>query len=70
MYSVTEFHLYVLRFLTELKGCEFNDTYKLSVLHEEEGLTIRFLHLNTLRDSKKAVGRYKDLDDLEKLSLL
>jgi hypothetical protein len=56
--------------LTELKGCEFNEAYKLSKLYEEEGLMIRFLHLNTLKDSKKAAGRYKDLDDLEKLSML
>ncbi len=56
--------------LTELKGCNFEEAYQLSLLHNDNGLEIRFLHINTLIASKKAVGRYKDLDDLEKLSML
>lgn len=59
-----------IEILTELKGCEFAEAYNASVLHDDDGLMIRFLHLNTLKISKKAAGRYKDLDDLEKLSLL
>jgi hypothetical protein len=34
----------------------------------ENGLMIRFIHLNNLIEAKKAAGRYKDLDDIEKLS--
>lgn len=34
----------------------------------EDGLRIRYLHVNTLIEAKKASGRYKDLDDIEKLS--
>jgi hypothetical protein len=34
---------------------------------DEEGLQVRF-HLNNLIQAKKAAGRHKDLDDLEKLT--
>jgi hypothetical protein len=53
--------------LTALKGCDFDEAYNLSEIFIEDDLPIRFIHLNTLRTSKKAVGRFKDLDDLEKL---
>ena len=51
-----------------VKGCNFGDAYKLSNVYDENGLLIRFIHLNTLVQSKKAAGRYKDLDDIEKLT--
>lgn len=35
---------------------------------EENGLFIRFIHLNDLIQAKKAAGRHKDLDDIEKLT--
>ena len=53
--------------LTALKECDFDDAYTLSKVFVEDDLPIRFIHINTLRTSKKAVGRFKDLDDLEKL---
>jgi hypothetical protein len=59
-----------IEILTELKGCDFDEAYALSLNYNDEDLLIRFLHLNTLKASKKAAGRYKDLDDLEKLSML
>lgn len=37
-------------------------------IFNEEGLMIRFIHLNNLIQAKKAAGRHKDLDDLEKLT--
>jgi len=41
----------------------------LHALHfDENGLMIRFIHLNNLLEAKKVVGRLKDLDDMEKLS--
>ena len=40
----------------------------MSQIYTYDGLAIRTLHLNTLKQAKKAAGRYKDLDDLEKLS--
>ncbi|MGO4291196.1 DUF6036 family nucleotidyltransferase [Chitinophaga sp. RAB17] len=54
--------------ITNLKGVEFDDAYHQSQIFNEEGLMIRFLHLNNLIDAKKAAGRHKDLDDIEKLT--
>lgn len=51
-----------------VKGCNFEEAYSLSNIFDEEGLLIRFIHINTLIQAKKAAGRYKDLDDIEKLS--
>ena len=51
-----------------VKGCNFEEAYNESQIFEENGLEIRFIHLNTLIQAKTASGRYKDLDDLEKLA--
>ena len=50
-----------------VKGCNFSEAYQISEVFNENGLLIRFLHLNTLIQAKKAAARYKDLDDIEKL---
>jgi hypothetical protein len=54
--------------MKEVKGCDFNTAYHLSKEYIEDDLAIRFIHLDTLLDTKKASGRFKDLDDIEKLS--
>lgn len=54
--------------ITELKGVQFEEAFSQSQIFNENGLMIRFLHLNNLIQSKKAAGRYKDLDDIEKLT--
>ena len=54
--------------LKVVKGCIFEEAYKLSSLYEENDLLIRFIHIDTLIQAKKAAGRFKDLDDIEKLS--
>ena len=54
--------------LTRLKGVEFDDAFSHSMQVDENGLIIRFIHLINLIEAKKASGRYKDLDDIEKLS--
>ena len=51
-----------------VKGCNFEEAYASSNIYNEEGLLIRFIHINTLIQAKKASGRFKDLDDIEKLS--
>jgi hypothetical protein len=55
--------------LKKVKGCDFNEAYKISKLYSEGGLQIRFVHINTLIEAKTASGRYKDLDDIEKLTM-
>jgi len=57
-----------IEILTNLKGVEFNEAYKQVQHLEEDGVNIRFIHLNNLITSKKAAGRYRDLDDIEKLT--
>ena len=57
-----------IEIMTLLKGCDFDAAFKVSQIYNDDGLAIRTLHLNTLKQAKKAAGRYKDLDDLEKLS--
>ena len=51
-----------------LKGCSFQQAYLISQQYDENGLIVRYLHIDTLIQSKKAAGRHKDLDDIEKLS--
>ena len=51
-----------------LKGCDFAEAYQLSNVFDENDLKIRYIHIDTLIQAKKASGRYKDLDDIEKLS--
>ena len=57
-----------IEILKKLKGCDFDEAYKISKVYNENGLQIRFIHINTLIQAKKASGRYKDLDDIEKLT--
>lgn len=54
--------------LTKLKGVRFEDAFSQAQIFNEDGLVIKFIHLNNLIQSKKAAGRYKDLDDIEKLT--
>ncbi len=54
--------------ITKLKGLDFEDALKHSLAEEMEGLRVIYLNLPDLIQAKKAAGRYKDLDDIEKLS--
>lgn len=54
--------------ITELKGVNFDKAFPQAQIFNEDGLMIRFLHLNNLIEAKKAAGRHKDLDDIEKLT--
>ncbi len=57
-----------IEILKVVKGCNFEEAYKISNIYDENGLQIRFIHINSLIQAKKASGRHKDLDDIEKLS--
>jgi hypothetical protein len=54
--------------ITKLKGVEFAEAFSQAQVFDENGLLIKFIHLNNLIQAKKAAGRYKDLDDIEKLT--
>jgi hypothetical protein len=53
--------------LTDLKGLDFLTVYTNSEIHQLDEIPVRVIHYNHLIESKKAVGRYKDLDDIEQL---
>ncbi|HNY55253.1 MAG TPA: nucleotidyltransferase [Chitinophagales bacterium] len=53
--------------LTALKGLEFNTAYQKSEIHHLDQIPIRVIHFEHLIASKKAAGRFKDLDDIEQL---
>ena len=58
-----------IEILKVVKGCDdFAEAYKISNVYDENGLQIRFVHVNTLIEAKKASGRHRDMDDIEKLS--
>jgi len=54
--------------ITRLKGVEFGDAFAMKQVFYEDGLPINFIHVTNLISAKKAAGRHKDLDDIEKLS--
>lgn len=54
--------------MTAVKGLSFDETYNMSQLFPEDGLNIRFIHLNHLIQAKKASGRFRDLDDIDQLT--
>ena len=56
-----------IEILTHLKGVEFSEAYPVAQIFTEGSFNARFLHINNLVQAKKASGRYRDLDDLEKL---
>jgi len=57
-----------IEIMTAVKGLAFEDTYKQAQFYNEDGLQIRFLHLNHLLQAKKAAGRFRDLDDIDQLT--
>lgn len=54
--------------ITKLKGVDFDEAFAQAKVFDEDGLMIKFIHLSNLIQAKKAAGRHKDLDDLEKLT--
>lgn len=57
-----------IEIMTAVKGLIFGETYKHSQFYDEDGLQIRFIHLNHLIEAKKAAGRFRDLDDIDQLT--
>ena len=53
--------------VTEIQGVEFEEAYKAIEKIDVQGLEVNLIHINNLKQTKKATGRFKDLDDLENL---
>ncbi len=54
--------------MTAIKGSSFEEVYKHAIEIEVEGILVKTIHINQLIEVKKAAGRFKDLDDIEKLT--
>jgi hypothetical protein len=56
--------------MTAIKGAEFGVLYDKAIDIEIEEIKVKTVQLNQLIELKKASGRFKDMDDIEKLSEL
>jgi hypothetical protein len=56
-----------IEIITSATGVNFKECYKNRVVDELDGVEAHIIDLDHLKINKKAVGRYKDLDDLENL---
>ncbi len=54
--------------MKKVKGLNFEEAFNSSQLFMDQDLPVRFISYNQLLSAKKASGRFKDLDDIEKLS--
>lgn len=54
--------------ITKLKGLQFEQAFASSIIMEIDNIKIRFINLPDLIATKKASGRHRDLDDIEKLT--
>ena len=53
--------------LTKVKGLDFEETFKAAEIVNIDNAPLRLIHLNHLKQAKKAANRNKDKDDLEHL---
>jgi predicted nucleotidyltransferase len=53
--------------LTAAKGLVFEEAYKNIEIRDIEGLSVKLIHINDLLRAKAAVGRAKDIDDIQHL---
>ena len=57
-----------IEILTSISGVLFEECFNNRQVVELDGVNINFIGLDDLRKNKLAAKRYKDLDDLDKLS--
>ena len=58
-----------IEIMTSISGLNFSECFPKREIIEMDDIKINFLDFNNLVVNKKAAGRFKDLDDLEKLTL-
>jgi hypothetical protein len=58
---------YSIEIMTAVKGLDFSETHSNATLEEIDGIRVNVIHINQLKQAKKASGRNKDLNDLENL---
>lgn len=57
-----------IEIMTSISGLNFSECFPKKEIIEMDDIKINFLDFNNLLVNKKAAGRFKDLDDLEKLT--
>lgn len=58
---------FAIEIMTAVKGLDYKQAFDTSTIETIDGIEIRVVHLNQLRQAKAAAGRHKDLNDLENL---
>ncbi len=53
-----------------LPGVNFEEVYREAILHKEDEINFKVIHVNHLIQNKSKVGRLQDLDDVKKLKKL
>lgn len=61
---------YRVDIITSVDGLTFNEAYENKKVETVDDIKINWISLEDLKKNKKASGRHKDLDDLEKLKKL
>jgi hypothetical protein len=56
-----------IEILKEISGLSFDEVYAKAIDSEIENIPMKIIHLNHLKENKRASGRPKDLNDLENL---
>ncbi|MEM7584587.1 MAG: hypothetical protein AAF560_14450 [Acidobacteriota bacterium] len=56
-----------LEILTSISGVDFEECYRERVVGSVDGVEVSIISLQDLRRNKQASGRYKDLNDLQRL---
>ena len=56
-----------IEIITSATGVKFDECYKTRVVDELDGVTTNIIDLDHLKINKNALGRYKDLADVENL---
>ena len=56
-----------IEILTSISGVIFKDSFQNCVVDEIDGVKVNIINLTHLKINKKAIGRHKDLDDLDNL---
>lgn len=59
-----------IEIMNQIAGITFNEAYKNIQFVDFEGMKIKCIHISDLIKNKRASGRMRDLDDVEKLSKL
>jgi hypothetical protein len=56
-----------IEIMTSISGVNFDECYRENVTELIEGVEVNLISLKHLKINKRAIGRHKDLDDLENL---